>query len=271
MQTGGTWLRQAREAQGETLEQAAEATCIRLRFLEALEAWDLAAFPGGDVQIRGFLSIYARHLGFSADDALARYQSGLRLTAQVPIGSKPVPTPAPSPPPPVVASRPRWMRGETFIVAAIVLILLLTVGAGGWYLVKRRFGGGQAVSPIATATVPEAALYPPRTPANAQISPLPAPTIQPNPEGGVTVALEATEHVWARVTVDDVLAFEGMLAPGEAESWSGQQLIVVDTGNGAGLLVTVNDQPLGAVGGRGELCSRGWGPGGEVSVPELAP
>ena len=267
MQTGGAWLRQAREARGETLEQAAEATRIRLRFLEALEAWDLAAFPGGDVQIRGFLRIYAHHLGLSTDDALARYQSGLRLTAQVPSGSMPVPPP----PPPVVSSRPRWMRTETFIVAAIVLILLLTVGAGGWYLVKQRLGGGQVASPIATAIVPEAALYPTLTPAHTQISPLYTPTIQPNLEGGVTVALEATEHVWARVTVDDALAFEGMLAPGEIKSWSGQQLIVVDTGNGAGLQVTVNDQPLGAVGGRGDLCSRDWGPGGEVSVPELAP
>ena len=50
MDTLGEWLRQAREGLGGTLEEAAAATRIRARFLEALEAGDFAAFPGGDVQ-----------------------------------------------------------------------------------------------------------------------------------------------------------------------------------------------------------------------------
>jgi len=93
------------------------------------------------------------------------------------------------------------------------------------------------------------------------------PTFPVNPEGGVILALEATEHIWARVTVDGLMVFEGQLAPEQAKTWSGQEIVAVETGNGAGLLVTVNGQLQGTMCGRAEVCTRAWGPTGEVVVP----
>jgi len=266
MQTVGLWLRQARESRGDTLREAEEATRIRARFLEALEAWDLAAFPGGDVQIRGFLRIYARYLGLPADEVLARYSAEARPVLSAPSGRAAQAKPSPAP---VVTSRPRWMNAETLIIACILLVLLPTIGVGGWYFIFRRGGAEEAATPpAATAPVEVGAASSPLAP---QTSPLVTPTFPVSAEGGVTLALEATEHVWVRVTADDALVFEGMLTPGQVETWTGQELIIVDTGNGAGLLVTVNEQPQGRMCGRGEACSRGWGTGGEVVVPPLAP
>lgn len=88
-----------------------------------------------------------------------------------------------------------------------------------------------------------------------------------NPEGGITLSLEATEHVWVRVIADDTMVFSGMLAPEQAASWSGQEMITVETGNGAGLQVTVNEQLQGTMCGRAEVCTRAWGPAGEIVVP----
>jgi hypothetical protein len=93
------------------------------------------------------------------------------------------------------------------------------------------------------------------------------PTFPVDPEGYVMLTLQATEHVWVRVTVDGMTAFEGMLAPGQAETWSGKEEVAVETGNGAGLQVTVNGQLQGTMCGRAEACVRGWGPTGEVGVP----
>ena len=70
-----------------------------------------------------------------------------------------------------------------------------------------------------------------------------------------------------RVTVDGLTAFEGVMAPGQPQSWSGDEQVIVDTGNGAGLLVAINDQPQGVVGGRGQVSSRAWGPSGEINAP----
>ncbi|HDD24942.1 MAG TPA: hypothetical protein ENF52_05860, partial [Chloroflexi bacterium] len=78
MESVGVWLRQARERLDATLEDVEAATHIRERFIKALEAGDFTAFPGGEVQIRGFLRIYARYLGLPAEEALSRYEAEAR-------------------------------------------------------------------------------------------------------------------------------------------------------------------------------------------------
>ena len=119
----------------------------------------------------------------------------------------------------------------------------------------------RSISPVAT---PVGALL---TPTVTAALPAATPTFLVSADGGVKLTLESTEHVWVRVTVDGLTAFEGIMAPGKPQSWSGDEQVIVDTGNGAGLLVAVNDQPQGVVGGRGQVSSRAWGPSGEVDIP----
>lgn len=66
----GTRLRQAREAQGLSLEQASRATHIRLHYLQALEAGDFDAVPS-IAQARGFIRAYATYLGENPESMLA--------------------------------------------------------------------------------------------------------------------------------------------------------------------------------------------------------
>lgn len=82
----GQQLRQAREMRQLSLEQAAQATHIRLRYLQALEAGDFAALPS-DVQARGFLRAYASYLGIDA--------SALLPVGPVEAGAIPQPSPEP--------------------------------------------------------------------------------------------------------------------------------------------------------------------------------
>ena len=153
----------------------------------------------------------------------------------------------------------------------VFLVLLAIVAVVGFVITRTR--GGEAT---ATATTPAAAVLsttPSETAAlqttDSQTPTPPAvtPTFPASPLGGVALALESTEHTWVRVAVDSQTVFEGMLTPGQVETWSGQEAILVDTGNGAGVQVTVNGQPQGAMCGRAQVCTRGWGPTGEVIVP----
>jgi len=272
METLGVWLRRTREAGGNTLQEAEAATRIRVRFVEMLEAGEFAALPGSEVQVRGFLRIYARYLGLSPDEVLARYEAEVRgvgtaapsVEARSAQPARPPAGPGPFQPRDVPASPLRTRRLSARTVWLLGIVLVVTFAVAGWYFLPLLLAPGEE-APAATATVPVEAVF--STPTETSILPTATPTFPASPAGGVTLTLEATEHVWVRVLADGQTPFEGLLAPGQAETWSGREAVIVDTGNGAGLLVTVNGQPQGAMGGRGQVCSRAWGPGGEIAAP----
>jgi cytoskeletal protein RodZ len=283
METVGVWLRQAREAKGSTLEEAADATRIRPRFLEALETGDFTIFSVGEVQIRGFLRIYARYLDLSPEEILARHDaeghggeaaSSSEESAKAPPASSSRPTTTSTRPQPrsitAPTARPRQINLEKLMVAGLVLIVLLAIVAGVGYVVSRNNGGSRrsAVLPATATTPPKTALAPEAVdePVSSAATPT-LPASSASSEGGVTLTLDATEHVWTRVKSDNRTVFEGMMASGQAETWSGQEMIVVETGNGAGLQVSVNGQPQGTMCARAQVCTRAWGPMGEIDTP----
>ena len=65
-ETIGQRLKKTRVYRHLTLEKVAEATRIRLQYLQALEADDFSAMPS-PVQARGFLRNYAQYLDLDLD------------------------------------------------------------------------------------------------------------------------------------------------------------------------------------------------------------
>ncbi|MEE8390287.1 MAG: helix-turn-helix domain-containing protein, partial [Anaerolineae bacterium] len=127
MEMLGVWLRQTREAEGNTLEEVEIATRIRPRFLAALEASDFSAFSGGEVQVRGFLRIYARYLDLSPDEVLARYDTEIH-GAHVASPSVPAETYPASPTRPATRSAPFQLRSTPPRPSAVNLTTLVIVG-----------------------------------------------------------------------------------------------------------------------------------------------
>ncbi|MCP4539992.1 MAG: helix-turn-helix domain-containing protein [Chloroflexi bacterium] len=276
MGTLGVWLRQTREAKGSSLEQVEDATRIRPRFLEALETGDFSAFPGGEVQIRGFLRIYARYLDLASNQVLARYDTEMH-GAEAALSDTSVNTgsdssarlaarPTPQRIAPISASRPGTANLPTLVIVGVAIIVLVAALVAGGYFIIRNIGERVSATATVTPTGPaEPAVWPTATATPPALAVTPVFSV--DPEGGVTLSLEATEHVWVRVIADGTMVFSGMLDPGPAASWSGQETISVETGNGAALQVTVNEQLQGAMCGRAEVCTRTWGSTGEIVVP----
>ncbi len=105
----GEQLRQQRERMGLTLEQAAEDTRIREKFLVALEDGDYQSLPGA-VYTTGFLRNYAEYLNLDAGEQVALFQ-GERI--------------APEPPRTFQPMRPLVKRSFIFTPAVLVPIGLL--------------------------------------------------------------------------------------------------------------------------------------------------
>jgi hypothetical protein len=300
----GSQLRAAREAQDLTLEQVFKATRIKTSFLEAIEANQFRALPG-PVQARGFVRSYANFLGLdgehlaSALDADRTAKSDMR---PMPVVSKPIVTPPPAsakpvtlplpkpavatPPKPAVAQPdkstpasgtrptlklptlalnsakpassaspggiPTWL----LIVGAVVLFVL-----GAILVISALTSGTQSPAPEELNNVPNT-IETLLTTDRVEAAPL--------SDGPVSITLKTGEHVWARISIDGQTAFEGMLDPNTVKDWQAADQIIVETGNGAALIVLHQGQES-VLGERGQIVARAWGHNGMVDVPLAVP
>jgi transcriptional regulator with XRE-family HTH domain len=117
----GSGLREARERLGLTLDEAAAATRIQARHLQALEEERFEQLPE-PVYVRGFLREYAGFLGLDPGGFLDEYAT--RIAAAEP----------PEPPPP--PRRPRLPNLRLTGGAVVVIVGAVVVALLAW-----RFGG----------------------------------------------------------------------------------------------------------------------------------
>ena len=115
----GDILRRQRESKGLTLEQAAEDTRIREKFLAALESGDHHALPGA-VYTKGFLRNYAEYLDLNGAELVALYTAEKAVT--------------PEPPRQIRALRPVMSSGMHIspMILVPVVVLAAVVGFVGY-------------------------------------------------------------------------------------------------------------------------------------------
>jgi cytoskeleton protein RodZ len=110
----------------------------------------------------------------------------------------------------------------------------------------------------ATSTDNTATEAPPATPvpSDTVVSDTPAP--QEGLVSSILMQLVASQRSWVRVVVDGQTAVETIFEPGQAGEWQGQGQVRLRTGNAAGIDVSINGEPQGALGGAGEVVDREW-------------
>lgn len=111
----GTWLKQARESQGMTLEQVSKVTKVRSSLLMDMEAGRVHKLPER-VFVRGFVQAYAEAVKVPAEEALGILEQHYGV-AEGRFDEVFVTEP--------VAARPIGGRGK-LAVALVVLVALLT-------------------------------------------------------------------------------------------------------------------------------------------------
>ncbi|WP_052666656.1 helix-turn-helix domain-containing protein [Nitriliruptor alkaliphilus] len=248
----GDTLREAREEQGRSIEEAAHALRLRSAQLRALEDEQFDGF-GGDVYARGFLKSYALELGLDPAPLLDTYReqvSGEDPVAAAPLmapgGSSGVRTPRAAP--------PGWI--------AWVLVGVLVLAALGFL---GQFVGSRA---------PEVASpEPPVSPvdgdadgedADGPAEPEPTETEEPEPPApeGIELFLALEAASWMRVTVDGTVVFEQVAPAGETLRFPGEDSVTVRYGNAGGVRVELNGEDLGAPGAPGSVVEVEYTPDG---------
>jgi len=273
----GTFLRQAREKRGISLQQVSANTKISVRVFDALERNDPRKLPGG-IFSRAFVRAYAREVGLDPEMVVERF------TAAFPEQARPEATATTV----VFDDRETFesrRRVATTVVQLLGICLVIVVIVLIYYGTRRSQPPAVRVVPeaiqepratpppvTAVAAQPGAApgtsavdaqagpgaqpVQPPAVaiPAPAATAPAPAAVPPPGPaaiDAPLTIEVAASDRCWTVLTIDGAAVLRKLLEPGERARFPVHSFVTIDAGNAGALSITLNGKaarPIGALG-----------------------
>lgn len=284
----GRYLRETREAQERTLDDAVHQLKIRRVVLERFEQGVFRQGDLAEVQERGFLRTYARYLGLDDDQILQVYTASQVDHSPTPASRKrqtQVTSPAPSPnarlnvtetnPSPAkvtvnpasptttmmeqmdarVRRRTNWLN--RFALGMVALAALSIIFFVSYQLLREPAPAITlvelpAILPSITPS-PFATLIPTTAPLQALQEPTKRAPLSHDYSGqGVLVTILAQQRTWIRVVADGQEEFVGMMPPDAVVEQQAFERIGISATNAAALLITYNGEAQRLVGGRGQ-------------------
>jgi cytoskeleton protein RodZ len=256
----GQVLREAREAQGLTLEEAAARLRLMHRQIEAMETDDFESL-GQPVFARGFVRNYARLLGLAPETLLARME-----------GAPAEPAPVSHAEPPLPRS---WLTSPWLMLLMLgVLVVVVAPIALYWWLNSEGEEAlvyqAQSVVPVPSAPAPvavpkpaakpvdvpppaaavEAAPVPPSEPAAAAAEPAeadapPVPAVHDSPATQGTLQLEFGAESWVEISdASGRMLHRQLNPPGSRIEVRGQPPFGLVIGNATQAHMTYNGRPI---------------------------
>jgi cytoskeletal protein RodZ len=284
----GETLKNQRERLGFSIASVGNQIYIPERYLQAIEDGNLEELPS-TVQGKGMVKNYAQFLGLDPEPLLLSYADVLQdrlLESRDNLDPRPRSSLK-------VAFR-RFLASPTILWVGVVLLISIVSIWSGWLIFGNRNLGTDS-----TPTIPGVAdiLLPTSThtaipndidstPGDIEINISPSPgsndidpeDLVPTPTSVITgnekvqVQLIIIQRSWVRVTVDNIIAFEGRLVQGSVKLFGGELSIEVLTGNAGGVEVIFNQQDLGSMGLYGEVIDRVYTADGVATpTPTISP
>jgi hypothetical protein len=214
----GETLRNGRILRGETLEQAARFTRIRLCYLRDLEDGDTSAlepYPGR-TYARFFVREYADHLGLDPVPLVRRFDAEV---APAIVALAPLPRP----------SRPVYQR-RWAIGAALVLAALLSVGA----LVSRHDGVRETASPVSPTVEDDAGFH-----AIGH-----ARTAAPEPRSPLRAVITTSRDCWILASEDDAIVLRETVRAGTTITLRATRTLDLRLGDAGAVRLVLNGRPI---------------------------
>ena len=250
MPTFGENLRRERELRGVSLAEISDATKISVRSLAALEADEFDKLPGG-IFTRSFLRAYAKYIGLDEEVVMAEFQLVAPKTDQADLARMNQQRP------------PRSAKSSHGRLIGLLAAMLLVLIGYGVYRYSHHLPILKSVShPAATAQPNTPAAPPAATTAPAETTP--AATVQPGVDAaGTTPAaaqpapssdsplvlqIAATERSWVAVDSDGKPVSQRIMEPNEIQTFRAKTSFDVITGNGEGVILTLNGKTLDPLG-----------------------
>jgi len=245
----GQILRDAREAQGITLEDAAARLRLMQRQVEAMETDDFESLDP-PVFARGFVRNYARLLGLAPEALLARMEGAPAEPAAVSHAAPPQPH--------------SWLSSPWLILLLLGLLVAVAmpVALYWWLNSEREDDSSKRVPPAVQATPSPVTVSPPvaAPPSAIQLAPVPpatpaagttepaevdAPAAPETPAVSGVLHLEFGDKSWVEIKdASGRMLHRQLNPPGTRIDIPGQPPFDVVIGNAAQARVTYNGRPI---------------------------
>jgi len=259
----GQELSRRRELLGLSLDEIERHTHIRLHYLLAMETGEIDRLPSS-VQGRGMLQNYAHFLELDLDAILLRYAEGLQALLDERRPRITLELQEENPTRILWGGLKKLISGDLVFGGGLLLVILVFAIWGTIRILSQPSTTSGEATPGDSVT--DALVDTPTASLGAAIAaPDTSLSTHPTTENGTPVAMPspgnrpvqvyiiARERTWMRVTVDDVIKFEGRTLPGGAYPFDGNQRIEILSGNAAALQILWNQANVGALGLSGEI------------------
>ncbi|MBP1728253.1 MAG: helix-turn-helix domain protein [Deltaproteobacteria bacterium] len=253
LQAVGQRLKEAREQKGESLDDVAKITRIGKNYLEALEEGAAARLPN-HAYTRGFIRLYAGHLGLSPDETVRMLDGRIADAPQNELREMPASPRLPADRQPIGARRPGkllFLLLCAVVLAAIVVALINRSGR------KNSSPDSQAVTTVLPpAAIAPAASAPGQTLPESSTPPGAAALQNSSGEGtaeeGIVLRLKAVSAGHLNITIDGSVSQEYDLVAGDLVEWKAEKMFLLDLENAASVEAELDGKPLQPFGEAGK-------------------
>lgn len=250
MQGIGAVLRREREKRNLTLDDVAEKTKIRTKYLEAIENEKFEVLPGA-VYVKGFISSYIKCLGIADLPEVQNIMQADTTVQEVKEEEKVSVTAK-------ERNKPQKIEEEPLNKKSSVIILLSVLAVCALLLVQWLYNGGLQ-NDIQEEVPPQVEQAP-----EENIPEEPVEPVEPEPvyEGLVMelTIIDLTAGVedkcWLEAKGDGVQILNATLLEGQSVKLEAKENLKLHLGNAGVVQITLNGQDLGRIGEKGKVVTR---------------
>jgi len=244
----GRQLARARNSLGRSLAEAEAVTRIRLKNLQALENGDYDRFPEA-AYLRGYVIAYAKYLELDPAPLLVRLDQEISLPD---VSETRVRRPSVS-----VGDKDTKISLRVIVVS---VLLLASIASIAYAIGRGLFTEPQSLTPL--PATPESTATPAFEPPNfSATTPSVVPTGATPPlkvgpealEGEFTLGISIVSGAssWLLVTIDDLVAYEGILLSEQSKEWLVTERATIRIGRPSAVRISKNGRAVEITGGSG--------------------
>ena len=244
----GKWLKSAREQRNETIENVSRITRIGRPYLEAIEDGDISRLPE-KAYTRGFVRLYASHLGLDADEAMHIIDKISQAKDDI--------KPSASRNAEIEPSTSNSYRKTSLLIPSILVVIIIA-SASGVYLFNLNSRSVQTAAnkqeqPLHQMAPPPAKAENALKSPESHQKPVVVETSGNLPQkDGLILRLKAVNDCKMQITIDGSVSQEYNLSAGDLVEWKAASDFQLDLDNASSVEAELDGTPLKPFGDHGK-------------------